>query len=931
MAGKLYPPYIDGKVPAFCGTVLKVPFRHNRGVSYATQVTAMSCKIKTVSTNEWVWTLQTSGSNIQKDPETGQWYALFDLSQTYKEREDPKTGTTKPYYQWLTVGVFYKIQIAYVDNSKQVGYFSDVGVTKYTTQPSVTIDGLNKYGTNNALYNYVGVYSQYNGDTAEREYSYCFTLYDNKGNVFLTSGEKIHNSSLDTESYESRDEFRCNKELTANKIYKLKYVVTTINGMVSESQSYILMKKDTVRPQLNAILEAEVNYDDGFIELKLNSLDDRYYSGNFAIARSSSIDNFQTWDEICQFSLNREAPMRNLLTDFTVEQGVSYCYSLQQYNTKGLYSNRMKSNIVVADFEDMFLFDGERQLKIRFNPTVSSFKNDILENKTDTIGGKYPFIFRNGNVNYKEFPIGGLISYLQDDQEYFMKREDLGPLEFVDTNLTSENIRAERLFKLEVMEWLTNGKPKLFKSPTEGNYLVRLLNTSLSPNTTTGRMLHSFTATAYEVGSTEFQSLLSYGLFKTPDLETSIMRFKTVFLNDIKLPKWVTDKRSTYLRTPPAAADVESKGGVALPDIPGCYLGVFEGVAPDTLIGLRFLSNSGERVTEYIRIGETQVYQVNAGDNTLVGVDLVWTPNISRELEADRTFDGSFTFGYYSSAYTDNFSQISNFDVEDRMSQFFGLHKDIIAELEDIRSSVGHIYWMKVLRRDIKNVYISTTTADYGKMYYDESHLSPVRLQDVLPTSVYADVRYDPVRYYSGHDILRTGKVYKWSGDNITDLMQMSRDLYNNRQYYWTPDTKDVWGDDPDLLPADRLYKFAINHADYNVDLKTIGRYIITDLDQIQSLSLGRMLMVDIYYQMTYKTYSVEESNYELSKLRLIWAQAQETFLEEVQNEAKAISTKSQGEQYLKNLLENEDTGLNDRYAQYIEKLEQILAIDEEG
>jgi len=42
---------------------------------------------------------------------------------------------------------------------------------------------------------------------------------------------------------------------------------------------------------------------------------------------------------------------------------------------------------IIADFEDMFLFDGERQLKIRFNPKVSSFKTNILENKTDTIGG----------------------------------------------------------------------------------------------------------------------------------------------------------------------------------------------------------------------------------------------------------------------------------------------------------------------------------------------------------------------------------------------------------------------------------------------------------------------------------------------------------------------------------------------------------------
>jgi len=42
---------------------------------------------------------------------------------------------------------------------------------------------------------------------------------------------------------------------------------------------------------------------------------------------------------------------------------------------------------------------------------MNSFKNDIPEQKVETIGSKYPFIFRNGNVYYKEFPIGGLLSF----------------------------------------------------------------------------------------------------------------------------------------------------------------------------------------------------------------------------------------------------------------------------------------------------------------------------------------------------------------------------------------------------------------------------------------------------------------------------------------------------------------------------------------
>ena len=103
----------------------------------------------------------------------------------------------------------------------------------------------------------------------------------------------------------------------------------------------------------------------------------------------------------------------------TIKQGVKYKYAIQQFNTYGLRSNKIESNIVEADFEHAFLYDGERQLKIKYNPKVSSFKTTLLESKVDTIGSKHPFIFRNGNVGYKEFPISGLISYLSDENDLF--------------------------------------------------------------------------------------------------------------------------------------------------------------------------------------------------------------------------------------------------------------------------------------------------------------------------------------------------------------------------------------------------------------------------------------------------------------------------------------------------------------------------------
>jgi hypothetical protein len=49
----------------------------------------------------------------------------------------------------------------------------------------------------------------------------------------------------------------------------------------------------------------------------------------------------------------------------------------------------------------------------------------------DTIGSKYPFFFRNGDVSYKEIPVGGLISYHVDDLMLFDKslQEEYFPVE----------------------------------------------------------------------------------------------------------------------------------------------------------------------------------------------------------------------------------------------------------------------------------------------------------------------------------------------------------------------------------------------------------------------------------------------------------------------------------------------------------------------
>ena len=172
------------------------------------------------------------------------------------------------------------------------------------------------------------------------------------------------------------------------------------------------------------------------------------------------------------------------------------------------------------DLEDIVLSDAGHVLKISYNPKISSFKTTIQEQKIDTIGGRFPFFVRNGNLKYKEFPIGGLLSFQMDDQ--FLFNSDLAK-EVDNITTAAQMFAVERKFKLAVQDWLMNGQPKLFRSPTEGNYIVRLMNVSLSPEDKLSRMLHSFSATAYEIAEYNDENLEKYNLkYKFPKKPASL-------------------------------------------------------------------------------------------------------------------------------------------------------------------------------------------------------------------------------------------------------------------------------------------------------------------------------------------------------------------------------------------------------------------------
>lgn len=783
MANKLYPPQIEGSLPAFylnydpshnivLSANITIPFSMNAAVG-VNQVKAFCLRLRTASSGSYLFApVYSENFNLGGNTVT------FGLTQSQASK--------------LNEGQFYKAQIAYCSSAYEdatgqtvgtdVGYFSTVGIIKCTSKPEIYINNLVATNVNFFSNDYIGVYDQSGcKDQTEKVYSYEFIVYDENEEVYYTTGEKLHQSSYDTDYSFSIDKIFINDFVASGVTYSIQYKVTTMNNLILSTPKYKITNENLASPNKNIEILPEADEDNGYITIKfkgdldlnkswyyvlneellekekdqngqyledairntvktvvyqLNNYNEKitflknhtlfkyynndneffyrwnsnypsntikyeqndniryidenvynsaragisqeefgdialnlypyytpiatgrsliknlsykyvqdnffevnleknyiklnndeqayliaaspyeaFYYGSYILSRASDEDNYSTWFIINRFKLDEQTPSSYSIKDITVEHGKKYKYSLQQTNIWGLISSRILSNIVYANFEDMYLYSGDKVLKIRYNPKVDSFKTNLLEQKTDTIGGRFPYITRNGETWYKQFPVGGLIAQELDKDECFITRDyglahrhstlanqegDIPENALRDYHMFStENIKLEREFKNAVLDWLNDGVPKLFKSPYEGNYIVRLMQNTLTPVNELGRMLHNFSSQAYEIAECSYENLVRYG-----------------FINALP-PSDYTSLWKTYLLTDPELKD--GNGDIVIKFDVGLKTFTVQDMMPGDIIYLLF-SDSAD--WEPIMIGITGSYTYAVGDRTITKIKI---------------------------------------------------------------------------------------------------------------------------------------------------------------------------------------------------------------------------------------------------------------------------------------------------------------------
>lgn len=857
---KLYPPTISGIIPAFTGGTIRVPFSMNRAVSQS-EVGGFSLKIKTI-TNDQIEV--TSTDNLSGILTEGAVYFPIDLS----------TGK-------YNSGNFYKVQLAYKDTNGVIGHYSTVGVAKYTQTPVISILGLSKTSINAHVYDYTLLYAT--SDETEKLYNYRWIFRDNDGNILQDSGVKLHNVTSDTSLKQATEIFSINRDLEPNKIYTLQCYITTNNGIELHTVKYKLQQKRSIDSEIEVDFKAELDYDNGITHLFFAKSATPTISGTFLLSRLNTEDNI--WIPIKRFDLHNILYTAWGFNDYTIEQGKNYIYSLQQYNENGIYSERITTNTLYADFDSIFLFDGVRQLCVRYNPKVATYKRNIQESKTDTIGSKYPFFTRNGNVNYKEFALSGLISYQMDPNNLYLNvNPTLDYTEFP-TDLVSANINAERRFKNDVLDWLNDGKVKLLRTATEGNYLVRIMNVSMSPIDTLGRMLHNFSCSAYEIDAVTEEAMTKFGIIDATEDLALQTRWVSVELNTLQ-----PGRRQISNRTATSVNIVDMIPGTkvyfyfASGDVEEVVIGVtgafkFEGaeiisIEADITANMPGIITYSYNTKQISSFGEIQ---------DVKHFEILCKQYIGRSYEYIRETWGTHIITAEDIANKNEIVPIINRSaIEGKQQGQMVKWKtempitNILDDIADEKNAVSNIYYLRARCRECRTLYVTAQSnleetknvAALGITFYkDRECTQPISNLDNYLERIYL---YEIREVRKG--INEKGEVVDYSPGEANFNAKKNSGYYidaNPNEFYpltaYVIDGAANWYNDSisddfehEIFKRDKdLFSFVINDEE-NVNIEeTIGYYLI-DCTNLKSVVPNHGVIIEIGYSGQEKIYADE-------------------------------------------------------------------------
>jgi hypothetical protein len=269
-------------------------------------------------------------------------------------------------------------------------------------------------------------------------------------------------------------------------------------------------------------------------------------------------------------------------------------------------------------------------------------------------------------------------------------------------------------------------------------------------------------------------------------------------------------------------------------NVPSIYAANITEATPGTMIGLGFANGKGIVTVE---IGGTGSYYVQTNEYPLVSLTLI----------SGKWNEAKLTFNYYDDTPSDAFSKIASLALTDEIRQFIGTGygTNVVANFGDIRRDIGQFHYIKVMKRQIENIW------EKDGLYY-RTDIGLDRVDDWNKTVLYYIV---------------------------------------NKGFYFDGGPKKA------LRPEDIDYRFALNPKDGKdfTDLggrpnggereendndlthfgDTFGRIeAIRNVENVDIIYIGTGVIVEMAYRVRTKTYTVEETDDDVVVAKKQWTDA---------------------------------------------------------
>lgn len=586
----LYPPIVASSMPAFDIGKNKVRIYYNLSsynVARIDDISRVHVTIRRQSSN--VNVVNNSYEILQKpfpgerddiDIALNRYYVEINSSEIIKERKYQEETQEEQIETGFQQNGIYKVQLRfstkakgiseseernfYTNNIENFSQWSTVCIIKAISAPEFYIDdfytGTAPEETDinyfySTLSDFIGVYKQKDSLQTLKKWrirllSNSYTKEDilNIDNYTLSDSGEVLNQATNYNLQDGSVVFSCSLpyQLTNETSYKLFFEIQTRNGYYNSLLYNFTCSQSDVNT-LSGSFESYINEEQGYIKLVFKS--SQVDMKNLVLRRTDSKSNFLKWEDLKFFEARND--FNFTYYDFTAESGEFYRYLVQKVDARGrrgtpVYDqSKSKGTGIMAEWEHPFLLQitgngdvsGTKQLKLKYDFNISSYKTNISQSKTDTIGSKYPFIRRNGTMYYRSFPITGTITQFMDQADLFTNSDTLfkgyyNKYQDFKGQIGEHGIQYDytyqRKFREKVEEFLYNSKPKLYKSMQQGNIFIKLMQVSLTPKNELGRLVYTFSATAYQIDEACINTYNNYNLITVGTFNPHISDTKTV-------------------------------------------------------------------------------------------------------------------------------------------------------------------------------------------------------------------------------------------------------------------------------------------------------------------------------------------------------------------------------------------------------------------